>query len=76
MGIFIFEDKRVTVKESRPKIVLAWPGSGLELTWDFGYGLVCRNRCMFTSDASLLPLADAVIVKKNLDSSEVRISEY
>ena len=69
---FIFKDYKLTVKENRPKIVLTWPRSGIDSRYDFRYGLVCKNRCMFTSDASMLPLADAVIVKKNLHTSEVR----
>lgn len=52
--------------------MLTWPRSGIDFRYDFRYGLVCKNRCMFTSDASMLPLADAVIVKKNLHTSEVR----
>ena len=54
------------VKKIKPRIVLYWKDDGLVNLYDMGLGSKCNNRCLFTSDRSQLPEADAVIVEKNL----------
>ena len=71
-AFMIAEIPTTTQEPERPKIVLYWYGAGLVHAHDFGLGLKCNKKCLFTNNRSFLPEADAVIPQKNLLSMSVQ----
>ena len=68
-------NKNVTVGKN-PKIVLYWNGQSFSKGQDFIYGIGCGNRCLFTTNRSLLPNADAILLHKNMKNTNVRLKHY